>query len=327
MSLLTSDYDYELPESLIARHPIPHRDAARMMVLHRDDQRIEHRSFIDFPTYLRDGDIVVLNDTKVIPARVLIDEGRIELLFLEQLGPNIWKCMVKPGRKLRVGKTFDLRGNPGMVHEILSPHGERIIHFRNHVNLEKVGVMPLPPYFGRQAEAGDTERYQTVFAQAPGAIAAPTAGLHFTPAILERIPHTFITLHVGVGTFKPVQVGRITDHPMHAERFVIGESAAREINAAKRIVAVGTTTVRVLESCMQRDGKITTQENSTDIFIHPPFEFRAVDALLTNFHLPKSTLLMLVCAFAGREFAMCAYAEAIRERYRFYSYGDCMLIC
>jgi S-adenosylmethionine:tRNA ribosyltransferase-isomerase len=326
----TSDYDYALPESLIARWPLPDRAASRMMVLHRRERRIEHRSFQNFADFLREGDLVVLNDTKVIPARVLIDEGRIELLFLEQLSPNIWKCMVKPGRKLRVGKTFDLRGNPGMVHEILSPHGERIIHFRNHVNLEKVGVMPLPPYFERQAEAGDTERYQTVFAQNPGAIAAPTAGLHFTPEILQKIPHAFITLHVGVGTFKPVQAEAITDHRMHSERFAISRAAAEKINAAKtsakRIVAVGTTTVRVLESCMARDGEIRAQENATDIFIHPPYEFRIVDALLTNFHLPKSTLLMLVSAFAGREFALEAYAAAIREQYRFYSYGDCMLI-
>ena len=194
------------------------------------------------------------------------------------------------------------------------------------MDLSKVGRLPLPPYMHRQSDESDAARYQTVFAHNPGAIAAPTAGLHFTPEILAGIPHAFITLHVGAGTFKPVQTAAITDHPMHSERFAISTEAAAKINAAKRIVAVGTTVTRVLESCMAREGKIRAQENTTDIFIHPPYEFRKVGALLTNFHLPKSTLLMLVSAFAGREFTLKAYAEAIRGQYRFYSYGDCMLI-
>ncbi len=326
MSLLTRDYDYDLPGALIAKWPLQRREDARMMVLDRARESIGHKSFSDFPSYLREGDLVVLNDTKVIPARVFSDDGKIEFLFLEQTSANVWKCLVKPGRKMRLGAKVHVANSNGRVTGIL-PDGERLVAFDGPVDLEKCGRIPLPPYMEREAETSDAGRYQTVFAQTPGAVAAPTAGLHFTPEILAKIPHTFITLHVGVGTFKPVQVESIADHPMHAERFVIGEPAARAINDAKRIIAVGTTTARVLESCMQRDGKIRAQESSTDIFIHPPFEFQAVDVLLTNFHLPKSTLLMLVCAFAGKDFALRAYAGAIRERYRFYSYGDCMLIC
>jgi S-adenosylmethionine:tRNA ribosyltransferase-isomerase len=325
MSLLTDDYDYTLPEALIARQPLPDRAASRMMVLHRADQRAGHRMFQEFASFLQGGDLVVLNDTKVVPARVFSDDGKIELLFLEQVGGTVWKCMVKPGRKMRSGSKVTVADNEGVVTEIL-PDGERIVSFQKPVDLNKVGHLALPPYMHRQSGEGDEERYQTVFAQNPGAIAAPTAGLHFTPGILQGIPHTFITLHVGAGTFKPVQTRVITDHAMHPERFVISPEAAAKINGAKRIVAVGTTVTRVLESCMARDGAIRAQENATDIFIHPPYEFRIIRALLTNFHLPKSTLLMLVSAFAGREFVLKAYAEAIGEKYRFYSYGDCMLI-
>lgn len=325
MSLLTNDYDYALPESLIARHPLPDRAASRMMVLDRTAKKIDHRRFQEFASFLKEGDLVVLNDTRVIPARVFSDDGKIELLFLEQLDGATWKCMVKPGRKMKAGAKAVVAGNEGEVTEIL-PDGERIVSFQKPVDLDSVGQLALPPYMRRQSETDDKERYQTVFAQTPGAIAAPTAGLHFTPGILRAIPHAFITLHVGAGTFKPVQAERITDHPMHSERFAISEEAAFKINAAKRIVAVGTTVTRVLESCMAREGKIRAQENTTDIFIHPPHEFRIVRALLTNFHLPKSTLLMLVSALAGREFTLEAYAEAVARQYRFYSYGDCMLI-
>ena len=328
--LLTSDYDYPLPEDLIALHPLPRREDSRMMVLYPKEERIEHRRFSEFPEFLGEGDLAVLNNTKVIPARVFSDDGRIELLFLQAIGglegaENAWKCMVRPGRKMRVGQCVTVAGNTGKVLSIL-PEGERIVSFERPVNLDQVGRMPLPPYIEREVEPGDLQRYQTVYAQSPGAVAAPTAGLHFTPEILERVPHTFVTLHVGVGTFKPVQTERITDHPMHAEQFAIGEEAAHAINAAKRIVAIGTTTTRVLESAMQREGKIAATEGATDIFIYPPYEFKAIDSLLTNFHLPKSTLLTLVSALAGREFILRAYAEAIRESYRFYSYGDCMLI-
>lgn len=323
--LRTADYDYALPESLIARRPLPERAASRMMLLRRRERRIEHRMFQDFPSFLRKGDLVVLNDTKVIPARAASDDGKIELLFLERLAAATWKCLVKPGRKMMVGKKIKVGGVAGEVAEILLD-GERVIAFDASVDFEKAGRIPLPPYMAREADAVDTERYQTVYAQTPGAIAAPTAGLHFTLGILREIPRAFITLHVGAGTFKPVRAETLAEHRMHSERFVIGMEAAGKINAAKRIIAVGTTTVRVLESCMAREGKIVAQENATAIFIHPPYEFRIVGALLTNFHLPKSTLLMLVSAFAGREFALEAYAEAIRKRYRFYSYGDCMLI-
>jgi S-adenosylmethionine:tRNA ribosyltransferase-isomerase len=293
-----------------------------MMVLHRDGERIEHRRFRDFPGFLREGDLVVLNDTRVIPARVFSVDGKIELLFLEIVRENVWKCLVKPGRKMRIGATVQVGGVQGVVEEIL-PDGERVIAFAGFVDLDALGELPLPPYFVREVEAADAERYQTVYARERGAVAAPTAGLHFTPEILARIPHAFVTLHVGVGTFRPVQVEEITQHRMHAERFRVGEESARAINAAGRIVAVGTTTVRVLES---QGLPISPGEGSTDIFIHPPYRPRAVGALLTNFHLPKSTLLMLISAFAGREFILRAYAEAIREQYRFYSYGDCMLI-
>ena len=325
MSIHTRDYDYALPDALIAQPALPRREDSRMMVLHRAEERIEHRKFAEFAAFLREADLVVLNDTRVLPARVFSVDGKNELLCLDQVGEKSWKCLVKPGRRMQPGKSVKLSGNEGRVVEIL-PGGERIIMFEQRLDLDAIGCMPLPHYIGREAEAMDTARYQTVYARSAGAVAAPTAGLHFTPEILRTIPHAFVTLHVGIGTFKPVQTELITNHQMHAERFAIPESAAQSINAAQRIIAVGTTTARVLEACMAHEGKITAHEGTTDIFIYPPFEFRAVDALLTNFHLPKSTLLMLVSAFAGRDFVMRAYAEAVREKYRFYSYGDCMLI-
>ena len=318
----TADYDYTLPPDLIARHPLPRREDSRMMVLHRAGERIEHRMFREFPSFVGAGDLVVLNDTRVIPARVFSDDGRIELLFLEAVRENTWKCLVKPGRKMREGALVQVREVPGVVVEIC-PEGERVIEFRGAVDLEKAGVIPLPPYLGREAEPADAERYQTVFARERGAVAAPTAGLHFTPEILARVPHTFLTLHVGVGTFRPVQVEELREHRMHSERFHISAPAAVATNATARRIAIGTTTARVLEACGL---PLVPGAGATDIFIHPPYRFRAVDALLTNFHLPKSTLLMLVSAFAGRDFTLRAYAEAVRERYRFYSYGDCMLI-
>ncbi len=223
---------------------------------------------------------------------------------------------------MRLGALVHVRGTVGVVTGI-EPEGERIIEFRGPIDLDTAGELPLPPYFERAVEPADAERYQTVFARSPGAVAAPTAGLHFTPEILALLPHTFITLHVGAGTFRPVQVEDVREHRMHSERFRITPEAAAAINSARRLVAIGTTTARVLESCGL---PIAARDGATDIFIHPPHPRRAVGALLTNFHLPRSTLLMLVCAFAGRDFTLRAYAEAIRERYRFYSYGDCMLI-
>ena len=325
MSSRLSDYDYVLPEELIARRPPAQREDARMMVLHRCAQRIEHRKFTDLGEYLAPGDLLVLNNTRVMSARRFSDDGKIEFLFLERLGPTRWKCLVKPGRKMRVGAAFAINGAQARVEEICED-GERIISIERDENLFEGGLVPLPPYMRRQSDSTDVERYQTVFAEVPGAVAAPTAGLHFTPKILAKFPHTFITLHVGPGTFLQVKSEDIAGHRMHKEEFSISASAARAINSATRIVAIGTTTVRVLESASRHDGKLAAQEGGTDIFIHPPAEIRRVDALLTNFHLPRSTLLMLVSAFAGREFILAAYAEAIRERYRFYSYGDCMLI-
>jgi S-adenosylmethionine:tRNA ribosyltransferase-isomerase len=325
MSALLSDYDYDLPRGLIAQRPAERRDDSRMMVLHRDTQTIEHRQFQDLKTFLRPGELLVLNDTQVLSARRFSDEGAIEFLFLERLGPLRWKCLVSPGRKMRVGATAMIEGFALRVEEITA-EGERIVMLSEDIDLYSGGSMPLPPYIRRESDAADAARYQTVFAHTPGALAAPTAGLHFTPGILRQVPHTFVTLHVGTGTFLPVRSENIAEHRMHAERFSISASAAGRINDAERIAAVGTTVVRVLESAMRENGKLIAQEGSTDIFIYPPYRFRGVDVLLTNFHLPRSTLLMLVSAFAGREFLLRAYREATRRHYRFYSYGDCMLI-
>src|SRR5437764_4243051 len=325
MSAHLKDYDYDLPRELIAQRPPEHRDDSRMMVLHRDTQAIEHRQFRELKTFLQQGDLLVLNDTQVLPARRFSNDGAIEFLFLERLGPGRWKCLVNPGRKMRVGASAMIEGVALYVEEITSD-GERIVVLNEDVDLYTGGSMPLPSYVRRESDNEDTTRYQTVFAHTPGALAAPTAGLHFTSEILSEIPHTFVTLHVGTGTFLPVRSENIADHRMHAERFSISHSAADRINEAERIVAVGTTVVRVLEAAGRESGRLRVQEDATNIFIYPPYRFRAVDVLLTNFHLPRSTLLMLVIAFAGRQFLLRAYQEAIRERYRFYSYGDCMLI-
>ncbi len=325
MSTKLSDYAYDLPRQLIAQRPLERREDSRMMVLYRARHAIEHRQFRELRTFLGVGDLLVLNDTRVLPARRLSDDGAVEFLFLERVGQKRWKSLVKPGRKMRVGATAKIDNITLRVEEITDA-GERIVALDKDVDLHAGGSMPLPPYITRASDEKDTARYQTVFGDAPGAIAAPTAGLHFTEEILGEIPHTFVTLHVGPGTFLPVRSENITDHRMHAERFSISQEAATKINSASRIIAVGTTTVRTLESATQAGGEIVARERATDLFIYPPYRFRVVDVLLTNFHLPHSTLLMLVSAFAGREFLLRAYEEAIRERYRFYSYGDCMLI-
>jgi S-adenosylmethionine:tRNA ribosyltransferase-isomerase len=325
MSARLNDYDYDLPRELIAQRPPDRRGDSRMMVLHRDTQTIKHHEFCELKTFLRADDLLVLNDTQVLPARRFSDDGAIEFLFLERLGIARWKCLVKPGRKMRAGATATIDNVTMHVEEVTSD-GERIVALDKDVDLYSKGSMPLPPYIQRESDAEDTARYQTVFAHTPGALAAPTAGLHFTRELLSEIPHAFVTLHVGTGTFLPVRSENIATHRMHAEQFSISPAAAAMINEARRIVAVGTTVVRVLESARREDGRLVAQEGSTNIFIYPPYRFRAVDALVTNFHLPRSTLLMLISAFAGREFLLRAYQEAIRERYRFYSYGDCMLI-
>jgi len=325
MSARLSDYDYNLPRELIAQRPLERREDSRMMVLNRDAQTIEHRQFHELKKFLQPGDLLVLNDTRVLPARRFSNDGTIEFLFIDQIEPRRWKCLVRPGRKMRVGVTTKIDETTLRVEEI-TRDGERIVALDDDVDLYIGGSTPLPPYIGRASNEEDRARYQTVFARTPGALAAPTAGLHFTPEILAEIPHTFVTLHVGSGTFLPVRSENVSEHRMHAEHFSISASAASAINGAKRIVAVGTTVVRVLESARRENGKLIAQTGSTDIFIYPPYRFRAVDRLLTNFHLPRSTLLMLASAFAGHEFLLRAYQEAIRERYRFYSYGDCMLI-
>ena len=313
MSTELSDYDYDLPRELIAQRPPERREDSRMMVLRRDEQAIEHRQFAELKSLLSLGDLLVLNDTRVLPARGFSNDGRTEFLFTQRLGSKRWKSLVRPGRKMRVGATVEIGKAILRVEEI-------------DVDLYADGLMPLPPYIGRESDEEDKARYQTVFAQSPGALAAPTAGLHFTQQILSEIPHTFVTLDVGIGTFLPVRSENLAEHRMHAERFSISAEAANKINNARRIAAVGTTTVRTLEAAKNVSGKILPQEALTNIFIYPPYQFRAVDLLLTNFHLPRSTLLILVSALAGREFLLRAYQEAIRERYRFYSYGDCMLI-
>jgi S-adenosylmethionine:tRNA ribosyltransferase-isomerase len=335
MSAQLSDYDYNLPHELIAQRPLEHRQGSRMMVLHRVEQTIEHRQFRELKTFLQSGDLLVLNDTRVLPAQRFSDDGVIEFLFLEHIGPKRWKCLVKPGRKMRVGATAKI-DNVTLRVEKITPDGERIVALDEDIDVYAGGSMPLPPYIRRPGDEKDAAQYQTVFAHAPGAVAAPTAGLHFTLELLREVPHTFVTLHVGPGTFLPVRSDNIAKHRTHAERFSISPEAARKINDAHRLVAVGTTVVRVLETAVRETRlfkavklskrQIEPQSGETDLFIYPPYQFRAVDVLLTNFHLPRSTLLMLVSAFAGREFLLRAYEEAIRERYRFYSYGDCMLI-
>nr|WP_319800644.1 tRNA preQ1(34) S-adenosylmethionine ribosyltransferase-isomerase QueA [Luteolibacter arcticus] len=325
----TSDFHYDLPPELIASRPLEERAASRMMVVHRDSGKIEHRMFRDFPEYLRPDDLLVLNDTKVIPARVFSDDGKIELLCLDRLSPLEWRCLVRPGKKMRIGKPVIVGGTTGTVVEVFD-NGDRLIRWEVPVDLDRHGHLALPHYMGRDDEMVDRERYQTVFAREEGAIAAPTAGLHFTPEMLEKLPHAFLTLHVGVGTFRPVQVDTPEEHEMHSERYLLSQETARRVNEAERVVAVGTTATRVLEH-LGKSGTTTRlvdeeQRGATDIFIYPPYEFRVIGGLLTNFHLPESTLIMLVSAFAGRELVIEAYREAVRERYRFYSYGDCMLL-
>lgn len=322
----TADFDYQLPPELIASEPLPQRSASRMMVVHRDSGLIEHRHFSDFPSYLRPQDLVVLNDTRVVPARFFPDEGGREVLRLEAISPLRWRCMIKPGKKFRLHQQFHLGGATGTVSEVLE-NGERLIDFDQPVDEATYGHLALPHYMGRDDQPSDTERYQTVFAREEGSIAAPTAGLHFTPEVLDQLPHAFVTLHVGVGTFQPVKVENVTDHVMHSERYEVPQETASAVNAAGRVIAVGTTATRTLESVAQSNaGRVVAARGSTDIFIYPGYQFQVVGALLTNFHLPKSTLMMLVSALAGRDLILKAYAEAIAQRYRFYSYGDCMLI-
>jgi S-adenosylmethionine:tRNA ribosyltransferase-isomerase len=331
-----SDFDYELPEELIAQEPPVERDAARMLVVHRAEQRFEDRHFRELPSFLREGDCLVLNDSRVLPSRLLGHRdpfgGAVEMLLLEPVSADarLWRALVRPGRKMRSGETvrFDDRFSAEIVGR--AERGERIVRFRGedvYEALDRLGHMPLPPYIKRGDRAEDRERYQTVFARERGSVAAPTAGLHFTAGILDRIrasgAHVAqITLHVGLGTFQPIDREDYENHELHFERYSITDDAWREIESARRVLAVGTTSVRTLESAAASG----LRAGSTNLFIHPGYEFRRVGAMLTNFHLPRTSLLLLVCAFAGTELTLAAYRHAVQERYRFFSYGDCMLI-
>lgn len=328
MSLHTKDYDYQLPPELIASRPLPDRAASRMLVIDRKDGSIMHNRFANFTDYMKPSDLLVLNNTRVIPARFFSDDGRTELLCLDRLSPSLWRCLAKPGKRMKTGRSVTIGGITGNVVDVME-NGDRMIQWEAAPDLDKLGHLALPHYIGRDDEDSDKERYQTVFAKEEGAIAAPTAGLHFTAEILSNIRHDFITLHVGVGTFRPVSVDHIGEHVMHSEKYSVMQETAAGINSAERVVAVGTTVTRVLESLAgggQRIAPDAALAGATDIFLHPPYRFQAVDALLTNFHLPQSTLIMLVSAFAGRELVLEAYRQAVAEKYRFYSYGDCMLI-
>jgi S-adenosylmethionine:tRNA ribosyltransferase-isomerase len=322
-----SDFDYNLPEDLIAQEPPPERDAARMLVVYRSDRRFEDRRFREFPSFLHEGDCVVLNDSRVLPSRLF--SGKSEALLLEPVSGDAreWKALVRPGRKLQVGTIiqFDERCSAEIIDR--GERGERTIRFLGdedvYAAIDRLGHMPLPPYIKRQDRPEDRERYQTVFARERGSAAAPTAGLHFTAEVLDQTPHIErVTLHVGLGTFQPLDREDFENHQLHHERYSITAESARSIESAKRVLAVGTTSVRTLESWAstgQRTG-------STNLFIYPGYRFQRTDAMLTNFHLPRTSLLLLVCAFAGTELALAAYRHAVEQRYRFFSYGDCMLI-
>ena len=324
MSARLSDYDFELPRELIASRPLPDRAASRMMVVDRSAGTVTHRMFRDLPEFIRPGDLLVLNNSRVIPARLLTEDGRIELLLFEQLGPARWKAFARPGKRTRAGDSFAIAGTTAHIESVDEEDGTRVVRFETEPDLERLGHMPIPPYLGREDDAEDRIRYQTVYATVAGSVAAPTAGLHFTPEILAKLPHAFVTLHVGPGTFLPVRGENLDEHRMHGENYDLGDGAAAAINAAQRVIAVGTTSMRVLESLPA--GPVAAGAGRTDIFIRPGFEFRHAHALLTNFHLPKSTLFVLVCALAGHELIQRAYSKAVREKYRFFSYGDCMLI-
>ncbi|MBK1855127.1 tRNA preQ1(34) S-adenosylmethionine ribosyltransferase-isomerase QueA [Verrucomicrobiaceae bacterium 5K15] len=328
--LRTTDFDYHLPDELIADRPLDDRAASRMMVIHRDSGKIEHRMFTDITEYLQPNDLLVLNDTKVTPARFFSNDGKIELVCTHKISELVWECLVRPGKKMKPGRTVEIGDATGTVESILES-GNRIIRWNQAVDEETHGRLALPHYMNRESDVEDRDRYQTTFAREEGAIAAPTAGLHFTPEILAKLNHTFLTLHVGVGTFRPVKAEFVKDHEMHSERFHLSQESADRINAAKqtgRVVSTGTTCTRVLESLAKdlHPIELTATSGETDIFINPPYNFKVVDVLLTNFHLPQSTLIMLVSAFANRDLILSAYEEAVREKYRFFSYGDCMLI-
>lgn len=336
------DFDYELPEELIAQDPLLDRSSSRLMVLDKTTGEIEHKIFKNIVDYLKPGDCLVLNNTKVIPARLFgVKEGteaKIELLLLKRNADDVWETLVKPGKKCKIGTRITF-GEGLLVGEIIDvvDDGNRLIQFSYEgifeEILDKLGQMPLPPYITHQLQ--DKNRYQTVYAKYDGSAAAPTAGLHFTPELLERIKAmgveiAEVTLHVGLGTFRPVKVDVIEEHHMHSEFYRIEQSEADKINRAKafghRVIAVGTTSTRTLESAAEADGLLRAKSGWTEIFIYPGYQFKVIDALITNFHLPQSTLVMLVSALAGREHILHAYETAVAEKYRFFSFGDAMFI-
>jgi len=358
--LLVSDFDFDLPEELIAQQPPPERGLSRMLIMNRTTGSLTDSSFAQLPSLLNSGDLLVLNDSRVIPARLYAHRtlvrdreaptGRIEVMLTEPVGENRWRALVRPGRKVAVGERLVFPAHTGealLEAEVLErgPFGERLLEFASASEssgdffsiLDRIGHMPLPPYIHRDDAEADRERYQTVFARERGSVAAPTAGLHFTDGILKQLADrgveiARVTLHVGLGTFAPLRVEKVQDVRLHRESYTLSASAAAAINRAlaenRRIVAVGTTVVRTLESAArQAQGReLAPHTGETDIFISPGFEFRVVSALLTNFHLPQSSLLMLVSAFADRDRVLAAYRHAVQSRYRFFSYGDCMLV-
>jgi S-adenosylmethionine:tRNA ribosyltransferase-isomerase len=361
--VLVSDFNYSLREELIAQEPLPDRAASRLLHLNRSSGQLRDSRFREFPDLLRTDDLVVFNNTRVFPARLYgrrsgaktrplspanpasrdFLKGQIEVLLTRSLShhPNEWECLVRPGRKIGVGERLFFGEQDQLQAEVLArgSFGERRIRFAPvrdfFAEVERIGHMPLPPYIGRPDAPTDRERYQTIYAREKGSVAAPTAGLHFTPEVLSRmkergIETAEVTLHVGLGTFQPVREDRVEDHSLHRESYSISTESAEAINRAldggRRVVAIGTTTVRSLEYSAAKSGRVTATSSETDIFIYPGFEFQVVGALLTNFHLPQSTLLMLVCAFADQQQVLDAYRHAVAERYRFYSYGDCMFV-
>ncbi len=359
--MLVSDFNYYLPQELIAQEPLPDRAASRMLLLSRG--RITDGNFRDFPALLRPGDLVVFNNTRVFPARLMgyrsgakaqplspqnpasrdFLKGRVEVFLTKQLStdPNEWECLVRPGRKIGVGERIYIGEHDGLVAEVIArgSFGERRVRFDPVPNLferiERLGHVPLPPYISRDDRPPDRDRYQTVYARERGSVAAPTAGLHFTPEIMAEIRQrgietAEITLHVGLGTFQPIRAEKVEEHKLHGESYEISNETAQKINRAlddgRRVIAIGTTTVRTLEYSARTSGRVQPGRGEADLFIYPGFKFRVVGAMLTNFHLPQSTLLMLVCALAGTEPVLAAYRHAVDRQYRFYSYGDCMFV-
>lgn len=345
-----TDFDYNLPEELIAQKPADKRDSSRLLVVHRDSGKIEHKHFYDIINYLNPGDLMVLNNSKVLPARLFGEKegtgAKVEFLLIKRIEGDRWETMVRPGRRLKPGDSVMFCQSPLLRADIVDygADGTRIVEFEYEgifmERLEEVGSMPLPPYIERSSEEDDKDRYQTVYCKDEGSVAAPTAGLHFTEELLAKaqekgVELAYVTLHVGIGTFRPVKVEKVEDHSMHFEEYHISEESARAINRAKaegrRIISVGTTSTRTVESAAYYDeerGCMQVKEGSgsTGIFIYPGYEFKIIDSLITNFHLPKSTLLMLISALYDREKILDVYEEAIRERYRFFSYGDAMFI-